>query len=100
MARVLAHPFRLAGAEVAKVEDGSDEGLGQLVAVLVTTRRGERPMVPAFGVSDPVFDSYSVAEVNAALSMFGPAVQVDEIAHAPIDDVSQRAVLTFAPAEA
>ncbi len=99
MARVLAHPFRLQGQHVAVVEEGSDDGLAQMVAVIATTRRGEREMVPGFGVSDPTFDALSAAELNAALAMFGPPVQIDDIAAGAVDDVTEEAVITFAPVE-
>lgn len=93
MARVLAHPFRLTGSNVATVEDGSDAGLIQAAAVLVTTRRGERPLVPAFGISDPAFGNLSMAEINAGLTMFGPAISVDFIQVQPLDDRRQAATI-------
>jgi phage baseplate assembly protein W len=95
MAQVFAHPFRLAGNAVAKVEDGSDAGLAQQIAVLATTRRGERPMVPAFGVTDPVFSSLSLAELNAGLAMFGPRVSVTGVDVDPVDDRTVRTRVTY-----
>ncbi len=99
MARVLAHPFRLVGQQADVVEEGSDAGLAQMVAVLATTRRGEREMVPAFGISDPTFDTINAAELNAALAMFGPPVQIDDVATGAVDDTTMEAVITFAPVE-
>jgi hypothetical protein len=73
MTAVLAHPFRLAGSNVATVDDDSEAGARQEIAVLVTTQLGERLMVPDYGVTDPTFGSgLDLAEVNAGLSEFGP----------------------------
>lgn len=88
---VLAFPFRLAGDSVATVTDDRD----QLVALLATTRRGERPLVPAYGVSDPVFGSIDVAELNAGLAMFGPSVQITGIAEEIVDDRTVSTVISY-----
>lgn len=76
MARILSHPFRLAGGAVATVEQDSDEGHGEQLTVLLTTRRGERTLVPSFGVSDPAFNALDVAEARLAVALHGPPVQV------------------------
>ena len=73
---IIAHPFRLVAGRVASVIAGSDEAISQQIAVLATTKRGERQLVPAFGISDPAFSEVDVAEVNAGLALFGPAVRV------------------------
>lgn len=96
MALVIAHPFRLAGSQVAVVEDGSDAGVAQEIAVLVSTRPGERPLVPSYGVTDPAFDGLHVAEVNAGLALYGPpGVTVSGIDVDALDPRTQRAVLTY-----
>jgi phage baseplate assembly protein W len=76
---ILAHPFRVVGNAVVTVDPASDDGQAQLLAVLLTTRKGERQLQPAFGVPDPVFSTYDVSAVNAGLAMFGPDVQVTDI---------------------
>lgn len=70
---VISHPFRLAptGA-VATVLDGSTAANTEALAVLALTRKGERVLVPGFGIPDPVFDDVDVAEINAGVAMFGP----------------------------
>ena len=73
MADVIAHPFRLAGTSVATVDDETDAGARQEIAVLATTPLGERDMVPEYGLSDPTFrDGIDVPELNAGLATFGP----------------------------
>ena len=76
MARILSHPFRLSGNSVATVEQDSDAGHSEQLLVLLTTRRGERSLVPTFGVSDPAFGVLDVAEARMAAALHGPPVQV------------------------
>lgn len=92
----MAHPFRLAGTHVATVDEGSEQAVAQAIAVLTATRRGERPLVPAFGVTDPVFDRIDLAEINAGLALYGPddVVAVDLAVEWPEPGL-QRATLTY-----
>lgn len=74
---LLSYPFRVAAnGSVETVEDGTEAALREQVAVHALTRRGERALVPGFGVSDPVFSDLDVAELNASLAIFGPPVRV------------------------
>lgn len=69
----LSHPFRLdPTGEVATVPDGSIDHAVELVAVTLLTEHGERPLVPEFGCSDPVFTGVDVAELNVQLATYGP----------------------------
>ncbi len=72
MTYVLAHPFRLVGNHLAVVDDGSDAGLAQEIAVLVCTRPGERRLVPDYGITEPVDYGLSLAEINLGLAIYGP----------------------------
>lgn len=77
---LIAHPFRLFPAGVvATVTEGTEADITQALAVLVATGKGERPLVPTFGVTDPTFDELDAAEMNAALAVFGPDVTVTRI---------------------
>lgn len=70
---VISHPFRLAPTgEVATVLDGSEQANAEAIAVLVSTRVGERVLVPGFGIADPVFGRIDPAEVNAGVATYGP----------------------------
>lgn len=70
---ILSHPFRFTPAgDVAVVADGTEEAHAEAVAITVLTRKGERPLVPDFGVSDPTFDEVDLAELNVALADYGP----------------------------
>jgi hypothetical protein len=92
---LLSHPFRLdtTGA-VATVEDDSDDAIAEGVAVLVLTRRGERDLCPDFGCTDQRFEQVDVAEINAGLADYGPAVTVGSV-QTFTTDTTLTAVLTL-----
>ncbi len=94
---ILSHPFRFArGGAVATVEDDTDAAYAEAIAVTTLTRKGERPLVPWFGVTDPTFtDAVDVAELNVALEDFGPGVQVTGAETTWTTDTAARVVLTY-----
>ncbi len=99
--QLLSFPFALTGSgAVATVEDGTEEALSQALAVLVCTRKGERPSAPAFGITDPTFDELDVAEVNAALDAFGPEIRVTALRSTPRTDLIEDAELEWEYADA
>lgn len=79
--RLLSYPFRLTPAgDVATVEQGTEDEAAEALAVLVLTRKGERELVPDFGVSDPVARGLNLAEIAAGLIDYGPpGVVVDDV---------------------
>ena len=86
---LLSHPFRLeANGSVATVEDGTEEAAAEGIAILVLTRRGERELVPGFGMTDPTFDVLSLAE-------YGPPVTVTDVAITYPTDRLERVELAF-----
>lgn len=96
MPAVLSHPFRLGptGAAVV-VEEDTEQAHAEAVAVVCLTRKGERPMVPTFGVLDPVFAELDVAEVNAVLATHGPGITVTGIEVDYPDDRTAAVRLSF-----
>lgn len=92
---VLSHPFRFErNGSAATVREGSVDANAEAVAIVVLTRKGERPMVPTFGVTDPVYRGLDVAEVNAVLSTFGPTdVTVAGVAVDYPTDTTERVIL-------
>lgn len=93
---LISHPFRLeANGAVATVEDGTEEAAAEGIAVLVLTRRGERDLVPGFGMIDPTFDELSVAELNVGLAEYGPDVIVTDVAITYPTDRTERVELAF-----
>lgn len=78
MSAILSHPFRLApSGSVATVEQDTAAADAEQIAVLILTRTGERPLVPAFGISDPVFAELNPAEVLAGIATYGPPVDIE-----------------------
>lgn len=97
---LLSHPFRLerSGA-VATVEDDTDQAYAEGIAVLALTRRGERQLVPAFGIADPTLDHLAAADLNVGLTDYGPPVRIVDLTAVPTSDVTQAVTLTFTPTE-
>lgn len=77
---LLAYPFRLSSAgTVVTVEEGSDVQLAQELSVAVLTRPGERPLVPTFGTSDPVFAGFDADALRLHVRTFGPPVLINDV---------------------
>lgn len=98
MSRVLSHPFRLGpnGSPVT-VEQDSEAGLVEQLGQLALTRRGERPVTPGFGTTDPAFAGFDIGDLAAQVQRFGIPV-TDIAAHITTEgDDSQRVTVTFEP---
>ncbi len=97
MPAVLSHPLRLdgTGRRFAAVEQGSDQHHAEALVVLLATRRGERPLAPTFGTSDPAFAEVDAAEVAAAAAVFGPPVTITDVATTYRPDGNASTVVTF-----
>lgn len=96
MARILSHPFRLApDGRIATVEQDTDQANAEQLAVLIMTRRGERPLVPTFGITDPVFAELDRAELEGAIETFGPPVRITGVDADFVDASTEQVVVTF-----
>ena len=95
--RLLSYPFRVTPAgDVATVEDGTEDAAAEAVAILCLTRKGERELVPDYGITDPVFRGINLSEVAAGLVDYGPAgVTVDNITVTYPSDTLERVELTI-----
>lgn len=97
---LLAYPVRFADGRARVVDSLADAGITQQIALLCKVRRGERVLVPAFGVPDPTFRAgVDLVEINAGLALFGPDVQV-EINRLEADATGQLVELTWVGADA
>jgi hypothetical protein len=85
---ILSHPFRLAGnGTIATIDQDTEQADAEQIAVLALTRIGERPLVPAFGISDPVFaGGIEVSELAAGLATYGPPVTIRNVTTRPVDE--------------
>lgn len=75
----LAYPFRVdADGSVAVVEQDTLDEVAQHAQVVLLTRRGQRPVVPEFGIPDPLFEEapLDLADVEAAISRYDPRGRV------------------------
>lgn len=80
VADVLSHPFRIgANGRAVTVEQDTDDQRAELLAALILTRPGERPLAPGFGIPDPAFVGIDVATIEATTNVFGPAVRVTAV---------------------
>ncbi len=77
----LAVPFRIEAGRSVTVDQDSLEAVVQNVTVLLDTFKGERLMVPEFGVEDPTFQNIQEAideeEIEALVDMWEPRAQVE-----------------------
>lgn len=86
MALILSHPFRLGpGGQAVTVDQDSDAGHAEQLAVLVMTRRGERPLALDFGLPDPAFRGIEPGELTAAVDRWGPPVLLASIDTTTVD---------------
>jgi hypothetical protein len=101
VARILSYPFRFGiDGRAAVVEQDSETGVGEQIAVLALTRTGERRLRPGFGVSDPVFVGFSPSELAAKLQLYGPPVELGDITVRPRSADVQAVEILFEPAAA
>lgn len=84
--QLIAHPFRLGDdGRIQTHEQDSNAYLAERIALVLGSRLGERPLVPAFGVGDPTFDGLTLASVQNQMVVFEiPAV----ITNIERDDIS------------
>ncbi len=98
MGEIFAFPFRIgAGGSVIKVAETSDQAYAQLIAAVVLTRSGERPMFPTFGITNPVFGKVRGAEVAAVVAAYGPRVRITNVSANFIGDNKQEVVVNYLP---
>lgn len=95
MARIISHPFRLLGSDVATVDQASDAANAEQLAVLILTRRGERPLVPTFGIEDPAFSTIDPAELSLGVELHGPPVRIVELERRAIDTTTEEVTVVF-----
>lgn len=96
MARILSHPFRVApNGHVVTVEQDTTAADAEQVAVFALTIRGERELVPAFGLTDPALYGIIPEELAAGVARFGPPVRVQQVTARAIDELTQAVEVRF-----
>lgn len=92
MARVLSYPFRVGtDGSLGTVDEATDQADVEEVAMVLLTVRGERPLVPAYGIEDPAFVGIRAPEVVAACTRWTPLVvtSVDVSADGPTTQLAR-----------
>lgn len=90
---LLAFPFQINGAGFAvTLPDNSDDYYAQEIAIISLTHKGERELVPDFGITDPSFDALDEAEFIEQVELFGVPVDIRSIQQEYAS--AQRAVIT------
>lgn len=85
--QLIAHPFRLGGdGRVETHEQDSDAYLAERIALILGTHLGERPLVPAFGVSDPAYDALTLPSIQNQMTIFEIPATITSVDR---DDVSE-----------
>lgn len=96
MAALISFPFRVApDGSVVTREDGDPDYYAEELAVLISTRPGERPLVPDYGLSDPVFAEFDAAELGAQVDVFGPPVTITDVAATFVSATHQDVIVSF-----
>lgn len=82
MAQILSVPFRfLPDGRAATVEQHSTAGRAEQIGVLILTERGEHPLAPGYGYTDPTWRrGLNSVELNAQLAVYGPLATVTRVA--------------------
>lgn len=84
--RVLEFPVRIAGEQLATVEQGSPQEAAQVAQAVVSTVLRERLLAPDFGIMDPVGVGVHASEVVAAMAICEPdLVVLDVEVSGPVD---------------
>lgn len=77
---LISYPFRLAtNGEVVIRPDSDDDYYAEELAGLIQTVPGERPLVPDYGIEDPVYNEWPEEDLAAKIDLFGPPVEVEEL---------------------
>lgn len=84
MTHLLSHPFRLApNGQMATIDDSSDEYIAERIGMIISTRPGERPMVPLFGIDDPAYDDLSLPALQVQMELFEIPAIIEDVDEQP-----------------
>ena len=72
----IALPFRIAGGELVKTREQSDEQYALLLTTIMLTEPGEFILNPNFGVDSPTFDSEQTENFVLQAAQYVPEISV------------------------
>lgn len=79
--QLISHPFRvLSNGSVATSDQGGTDSNMEQIAMFIMTIRGERVMVPEFGLRDATFGVIEPGEISTGVHIYGPPdVSIDTV---------------------
>lgn len=84
---LISYPFRLKpNGSVASVDQNTPQADAEQVAMLLLTKKGERQLVPGFGISDVTLGMLDVNEVASAISVYYPGLNITGIRPVWVND--------------
>lgn len=75
----LAFPFRLIDGSAVVTDNNSDEYAAQKVASIVSTKAGELPLKPYFGVSELEFGDFDISGLFYTAALYFPDIKIGQI---------------------
>ena len=94
--RIFSYPFRItANGDIATVEQSSDQGNAEQIAMLLMTEKGEHVMLSNFGVVDAAFSAPDKSDIALQVALYVPQVTVTRLRTYYPDDATLVAELEF-----
>ena len=75
----LSFPFRFKRGHAVTLDSTSEPYAAQRVASVISTRVGELPLLPAFGIDDPEFDEFDSAGLYSTCASHFPEILITDI---------------------
>lgn len=95
--RLLSYPFRITqNGAISTVEQYSTQYTAEQIAMLALTEKGERQMIPNFGLSDPSFTGIDPSELSLQVALYGPDVELTSLDAYYEDDSTLTVKVEFA----
>lgn len=96
MTNLISHPFRVSPTGSIAVADDASEGyLAERIALLMTIREGERPLVSDFGLGDLEFQGVIESALTTQVELWGIPVVITSVKEDAVDDASVNYTIEF-----
>jgi hypothetical protein len=83
--QAIAFPFRFNRGRVVTLDTETDVYAAQKVLSVASTRNGELPLIPQFGMEDPEFDELDTGGIYLTTAVFFPEIRINEIEEGPLN---------------
>jgi hypothetical protein len=93
--RALSFPFRFTRGAAATVDVSSDAFAAQRLASAASTRLGELPLLPRFGITDPEFDEFDSGGLYFTCATYFPDIDITNLLQSDIEDGSMTIEIEF-----